>query len=247
VTFTPNVQDPLAGIVPPVSVMLVASAAAKSVPVPQDPMGTGGVLTTRPAGKLSVTAVPVSPVDAFGLAMVKLSVVLAPSAMFAAPNVFVMDGGARTVSVAVLLGTPEPLCVEETAPVVLDWTPEVIPVTFTLKVQEPLAATAPAANVMLVAPAAAVMVPLPQEPVGTGGVLTTKPAGKLSVNATPVSGSAVFELVMVKLNVVAPLNGIVVAPKDLAMVGGAATLRLAEAVLPLPPLVDETTPVVLVN
>ena len=68
-------------------------------------------------------------------------------------------------------------------------------------------------------------------------MLTTKPAGKLSVNATPVSGSAVFELVMVKLNVVAPLNGIVVAPKDLAMVGGAATLRLAEAVLPLPPLV----------
>jgi hypothetical protein len=36
------------------------------------------------------------------------------------------------------------------------------------------------------------------------------------------------------------------APKLLVIVGGAATVRFAEAVLPVPPLVDVTLPVVLV-
>jgi hypothetical protein len=45
--------------------------------------------------------------------------------------------------------------------------------------------------------------------------------------------------------VVEPLVGIVGAPNALVMVAGAATVRLADAVFPVPPLVDVTFPVVL--
>jgi len=42
------------------------------------------------------------------------------------------------------------------------------------------------------------------------------------------------------------LNGMVVGLKALAIDGGVPTMRLAEAVLPTPPLVELTVPVVLV-
>ena len=79
------------------------------------------------------------------------------------------------------------------------------------------------------------------------GVATTSPAGKLSVNATPLS--AALELGFETLNVsdVVPFEGIVAAPKTFAIVGGLATVRLAVAVLPVPPLVELTVPVVFVN
>src|SRR6185369_14758444 len=52
-------------------------------------------------------------------------------------------------------------------------------------------------------------------------------------------------LVIVKLNDVVPFNGIVAAPNDLLIDGGATTVTFAEAVLPVPPLVELTLPVVL--
>jgi len=42
------------------------------------------------------------------------------------------------------------------------------------------------------------------------------------------------------------LRKMVVGLKDLVMLGGLATVRLALAVLPVPPLVEVTAPVVLV-
>ena len=77
------------------------------------------------------------------------------------------------------------------------------------------------------------------------GVATVIPAGSVSVKATPVSELPAFGLVMVKLKLVVPFSGMVAAPKDLAMLGGAIAVRLAEAVFPVPPLVEETAPVVL--
>ena len=52
---------------------------------------------------------------------------------------------------------------------------------------------------------------------------------------------------MVKVSEVVPFKGICAAPKALVMEGGVATVKLAEAVLPVPPLVEVTAPVVLVN
>ncbi len=77
------------------------------------------------------------------------------------------------------------------------------------------------------------------------GLATTKPAGRLSVNASPVSG-VVFGFCMLKVSEVVPFRGIWDTPNCLVMVGGASTVRLAEAVLPVPPLIEFTGPVVLV-
>src|SRR5437868_13979431 len=51
---------------------------------------------------------------------------------------------------------------------------------------------------------------------------------------------------MVKVSEVVPLSGIAAAPNSLVIEGGEATVKLAEAVLPVPPLVEVTLPVVLV-
>ena len=73
----------------------------------------------------------------------------------------------------------------------------------------------------------AVIVPLSHEPVSPFGVATTSPAGKVSVNATPVSDTAFAAgLVMVKVKLVVLFSGIVAAPNVLLMVGGATTVQL---------------------
>jgi hypothetical protein len=68
----------------------------------------------------------------------------------------------------------------------------------------------------------------------------------VSVNATPVSATVFAAgLVAVKVSVVVPFSGIVVGLNAFAIEGGATTLRLAEAVPPVPPSVEVTAPVVL--
>ena len=76
-------------------------------------------------------------------------------------------------------------------------------------------------------------------------VATVRPAGNVSENATPVNAVPVFEFVIVKVRVVVPFNGIVVAPKDLLIEGGTTTVIEALAVFPVPPFVDVTFPVML--
>jgi len=129
-------------------------------------------------------------------------------------------------------------------------TPAVVPVTSTEKLQvDPAAGDAvsvPPDKLMLPLPATAVIVPLPQEPLMFGVAATTTPAGRLSVNATPLSALNVFEFAMVKLSVLLALSATLVGLNDLVMVGGATTVTLADAVLPVPPLVELTAPVVLV-
>ena len=51
---------------------------------------------------------------------------------------------------------------------------------------------------------------------------------------------------MLNVSDVVPFSGIVAAPNALAIEGGEATVRLALAVLPVPPLVEVTAPVVFV-
>jgi hypothetical protein len=158
--------------------------------------------------------------------------------MLAAPNSSLMVGalGELTVRLAEAV-PPAPPSVELIVLVVLFLVPDVEPVTFTAKVQEALAANVPPDRLTEPDPAAAVMVPVPQEPVSPLlGVATTRPVGKVSLKATPLSDAVALGLVTAKLRLVAPLSGMLSAPNDLVMVGGATTVTLAEAVPPEPPL-----------
>jgi hypothetical protein len=124
-------------------------------------------------------------------------------------------------SVAALLVAPVPPLVELTAPVVLTLFPEVVGVTFTVTAHELLAEIVPPLRLIEVLPAVAVNVP-PQPSLAFGVAATCRPAGKLSVTATPLKAVPVFGLVMVKVKLIVPLTGTLAAPKALLMLGGAS-------------------------
>jgi len=243
VTFTLNVHDALAASVAPVRLTLPDAATAVIVPPPQAPVTPLGVAIRRPAGSESVNPTPVSVWPALGLLTVKLKVVAPSSGIVAAPKVVVMPGGEITPRVAVA-ALPVPALPDVTAPVVLTMLPADVPVTFTLNMHEPFPAMLAADNVTLFDPGAAVMDPPPHDPVRPFGVATTRPAGNISVNPTPVSPT-VSALAMVKLRLVVPLTGIRAAPNDFVIEGGTTTATLAVAVPPVPPSVEVIAAVVL--
>src|SRR6478735_751466 len=135
---------------------------------------------------------------------------------------------------------PVPPSVEVTLPVVLFCVPAAMPVTLTENVHEAEAARLAPVRLMTFVACVAVMVPLPQLPVSPFGVEITRPAGRVSLNPTPVSATVVLGLVMVKLSEVEPFNGMLVAPNVLAIVGGATTVIEALDVFPVPPSVEVT-------
>jgi len=188
---------------------------------------------------------PVSDVAVFGLLIVKLSEVEAPSAILAAPKDFRTVGGATTITLAFEV-FPAPAFAEVTV-TLLFCTPAAIPSTFTVNVQDPLTASVAPARLTEEEPATAVMAPPPHDPVRPLGAETCSPAGKASVNAMPVSGM-VFNtgLLIVNTNVVEPASAILGAPNTLVMTGGLATDKFAVPVFPVPPLVEVTELVVLV-
>jgi hypothetical protein len=252
VTFTENVHDdPAPGdavSVPPDKLTVDGDPGgllmvAVIVPLPHEPV-TVVEASFTPPGKLSVNATPLSALAVFGLVTVKLNVLLPFSGMLLGLNDLPMVGGATTVTTAVLLAVPVPPSVDVTALVVLLLAPGVVPVTLSETVHELFPASVPPLKLTDEDPAVAVAVPL-QLFVRLLGVATINPAGKLSVNATPLSGTLVVGFVIVNVNEVEPFSGTVRPPNALLMVGGAATLRLAVLlVAPVPPLVELTAPVV---
>ena len=93
-------------------------------------------------------------------------------------------------------------------------------------------------------PAVAVAVP-PQVLVTLGTAATTNvpvAEGSVSLKATPVRSpaTAMFGLLTVKVRVVLPFSGMLAAPNALLIVGGATTVIVAFAVLPVPALVEVT-------
>src|ERR1700722_8239214 len=90
--------------------------------------------------------------------------------------------------------------------------------------------------------AAAVKVP----PQGVAAEFATvNPAGSVSVKATPARATG-LELEMVKVSDVFALRAMLVGLKDLAIEGGATTVRIAVLlVAPLPVSMDATVPVAL--
>jgi hypothetical protein len=220
VTLTLKVHELLTASVPPNRLMMDEPAVAVIVPAPQEPVRPLGVATIRPAGIKSDISTPVSATVAFGFVMVKVTLVVPPSGIVAAPNALVTCVGDSTVIVAVAV-PPGPLSVEVTLPVVLTFTPDVVPRMMTLNVHEPLAASVPPDREMVDEASVAVTVPAPQEPVSPLGVATITPAGKLSVKATPLSEAPALGLLMVKVKVVFVWTSIKAAPNALLIVGGA--------------------------
>ena len=127
--------------------------------------------------------------------------------------------------------------------VVLFFTPAVEPVTLTLNVHVALGAMLAPLKAITPVPLVVFSVPLQR---ATDDVATVNPAGKVSLNATPVKVTVVFGFVMVKVNVVLLPNGMLATAKLLLMVGGATTVTVAVFdVAPVPPSVEVIAPVVL--
>jgi len=156
-------------------------------------------------------------------------------------------GTATTITLAAAVPSVPP-STDVTAPVVLIFVPNVVPVTFALKVHEAFDASVAPVKLTLPDPAVAVIVPPPQLPASPLGVETIRPAGNVSVKPTPVNVEA-LGLLMVKLSEVEPFSTTLPEPKDFPIVGGTtaapATVTLADAVPPLPPSTEVTAPVVL--
>jgi hypothetical protein len=248
VTLTDRVQDPEAATIPPVKLTLPPAAVA--VP-PQLLARLSGVATTKPDGRESVKATFVRPVPALGLAMERVKVEVPFTVVLVGLKALVKVGAvaAFTVNEADAVLLPALLSVALTMPLRLFFTPIAVPVTFTDKVQLAEVASVPPVKLTLAEPATAVAVP-PQLLVKPLGVETTMPAGRLSVKFTPVRLPVGSTLVTTKLNADVPLMVTAVGVKDFVMVGGASgaaavTARVADAVPPLPPWVDETAPVTL--
>src|SRR4030095_16143487 len=134
----------------------------------------------------------------------------------------------NTSAVAVL---PVPPFVDVTLFVVLVFKPAVEPVTVTLNVQEPLAAIVPTDNAIVPVPAVVVILFIPPQALKVP-VATVKPAGKTSVNATPVSAVPVFGLLIVNVSVVVLPVKMGFAVNALLMTGGSITVS-EEVPMPL--------------
>jgi hypothetical protein len=240
-TFTENVQEVFAPRAAPVKITTPVPAVAVIVPPLQVPaINPLGVAITRPAGSVSLKLTPVRAIAFTAvLETVKLREVLPFSGIEAAPKLFEIEAGAPTVRLAVAV-FPLPPLLEDTAPVVSVKVPAPVSVTLTVSVQLPPTATEPPLSEMVPLPAVAVTVP-PQLSVSPFGVEITRPAGSVSVKATPASATVLAAgLVMVKLSEVVPFSAIVVGLNPSAKTGGATTAILAVAVLPVPPLVEPT-------
>jgi hypothetical protein len=244
VTFTVKLQEALADGVPLDKLMLAEPATAVAVP-PQVLAKPFGVATTSPAGNVSVNANPVSDKLAFGLLILIVNDVPPFNGIVAAPNDFAIVGGAATVTDAFEV-FPAPAVVELTV-TLLFFAPSVPPVTFTLNVQPALAANVAPARLTLPDPAKAVIVPPPQVPANPFGVATTNPAGNVSVNATPACAVEASGLPTTKVKEVDPPSATLATPKVFVTVAGVTTAKFADAVFPVPPLVEVTAPLVFVR
>src|ERR1035438_6117706 len=114
-------------------------------------------------------------------------------------------------------------------------------VTVAVTVQLPLAGIPPPERLTAPDPAVAVATP-PHVLVKPLGVLTTVPAGRVSVNATPASAAEPLGFAMKRVRVVAPPGRILTGTNDFVIKGGAITITAAVEVLPVPfpPLVEVT-------
>src|SRR5581483_9908985 len=140
--------------------------------------------------------------------------------------------GQLTLSVAWAVLPVPPLV--ELMVTLLSLLPELVPVTLTLSWQEALVLSVTPLNATLPVPAVAVAVP-PQVLLKPLGDATCTPVGSVSVKLTPVSATVLAAgLLRLKVSVAVPPIRMLVGLKALLIVGGATTVSVAEAVLPVP-------------
>ncbi len=248
VTETLTVQVPPTGMAPPEKVIEVAYATGAKVGEPQFAVVALGVAATFiPDGKVSLKATPVRTVEfPAGLVRVKVRVLGALIRMVAGLKALLIVGGEVTLRVALAV-LPVPSSVEVTAPLVLTLEPPLVAVTFTETVQMLLAATVPPLKVRVVAPATGANVGVPQPDLTIlGTAATCIPAGRESEKATFVRAALGLGFVMVNVRVLVPFTLISSGEKDLLIVSPVDTVSVAEAVFPVPPFVEVTTPLVLI-
>jgi hypothetical protein len=140
--------------------------------------------TVRPVFNVSLNPTPArATVLADGLTIVNVRVVFVFTLIGDGLNEAESEGGAATVSVAVLLGPPVPPSVEVTLIRLVLLLPAVVPVTLAETVHDaPFAgeaANVPPERPMLMPIAVAVSVALPQAPMILGLAATTTPVGRL--------------------------------------------------------------------
>jgi hypothetical protein len=178
--------------------------------------------------------------------MVTVRVEFVFSGIVAGAKTLAIVGGWVTVRVAVLDVVPVPPFVELTAPVVLAYEPGVAESKFTEIAQlVPGAALVPPVRPMEVLPAAPPVIVPPQVLVTPGVPATTRPDGNASLTARPVRATVLAAgFVIVRVKTELALATTLVGANALLIVGGATTVKVAEAVPPVP-LVALTLPVVL--
>ena len=229
VTFTVMVQVPLIGITPPARITEPVPAVAVTVP-PQVLTKPLGLATSKPAGRLSVTATPDRAVVAFGLVMVMVKVVTPFSGITATPNALLIVGGMATITVAVAGFKLWGASVVVRRELVFTFTPTVVPRITYVRVQVPFAGMVPPVTVTLLA----FSDPARKQEFTMAPAGKLRPVGRMSENATPVTGIA-LGLVNVKVSVVVAPRGKAGAPNAFVIAGGKATINaLAEEVLLFP-------------
>lgn len=211
-TSTRTVQVCPPAIVPFEKVNDASPEAGEKVGVPQFVVLAFGGFATRiwpgKLGKLSVKETPVilGEPPGFGLLMAIVSVETPFTPIGSGEKDLLMVGYDKTHMEALAVLPVSPL-VEVTALVVLFFCPAVVPVTLTVTSQCPPTATVPFEKESEVSPAKGEKVGVPQlVVVAMGGLATASPAGRLSVNATPVNATVLAGgLVMENVIVAVPL------------------------------------------
>lgn len=229
-------------MLPPLRTTELLPAVGVNVPPPQpEEDAFGGVLTTRPAGKASVSPTPArgtAPVAVLAILMVKgyLPADSTPNALLTVTGV-----AKATVSVAEAALVFAAFGAEVNAPTgrVFVYVPKVLLVTLTLIVQiPPFATMVPPLRATELLPAVAVSVAPPQpesDALGVGAI--TRPGGKVSVSAT-LARDTVAVLVILIAKVAVPPGTIELTELPLNVLvkvtGGTAdadTVSIAEAAL----------------
>ena len=237
-------------MVPLLNVRLVSPDKGAKLGLPPQPtvLTVGVVQIARPDGRASVNATPFRVVLVLGLTTKKVSIVkVVVRGILGTAKALLMVGGATTVNEAVLEVVPGLLSVEVITPVVFGKIARVVPLTLTDTVHEVLRSKDTPSIPRLAAPATGTGLNFAEAPqsvaiaLAAGGLAISNPVGKLSPKVIPVKSVVVFRLRIVKVSVVLPLIGMAPTAKALLTVGANITVRLSEAVPPLPPLVEVTT------
>ena len=219
-------QLPFAGIVPPLNENDSELPAGVTVP-PQLVDADAGEATVTFAGSVFVNAAPVMAMP-FEFVSVMLYVLTPPSGIDGGVKALVTVGGLMTVIVA-LPGTvfdPALLLVTEPAARVFVAGPAVVPSTDTVTVQVLFAGTV--APLRLTELAVVITVAPTHVDIAFGVADVAMPAGKVSVNAAPVTSIA-FEFVSVMVSVDVPPIGMTLGVNALATPRPARMLRVSEA------------------